>query len=184
MIDRKTFFSGIRQQPFAGALTTDQVNGTSAILDEWERRELTDLRHLAYILATTKHETAHTMQPITELGSQRYLKSKPYYPWIGRGFVQLTWQKNYVKFQAPVLKLFEVDIVADPDGALELEPAAFILFEGMLSGAFTGKKLSDYFNDTKTDWLNARRIINGTDKAADIASIGKAFFTDLTIATT
>lgn len=183
-IDRKVFFSGIRQQPFAGKLTTGQVNGTGAILDEWERRKLTDLRWLAYMLGTTKWETDHTMQPIKEGGSAAYLKSKKYYPWYGRGFVQLTWKRNYDAFRAPVLKLFAVDIVDNADNALLLGPASFVMFEGMLNGTFTGKKLADYFNDSKTDWLNARRIINGTDKAAEIAAIAKAFFTDLTIANT
>lgn len=45
-IDRTKFFAGIRQQPFPGKLTAGQVSGTSAILDEWDRRKLTDLRHL------------------------------------------------------------------------------------------------------------------------------------------
>ena len=182
-IDRKTFFSGIRQQPFDGKLNQGQVAGTSAILDEWERRKLTDLRHLAYMLGTTKWETDHTMQPIIEGGGEKYLKSKRYYPWVGRGFVQLTWERNYQAFRADVLKLFGVDIVKNPEAALQLGPAAYIMFEGMAKGTFTGKKLSDYFNKDKTDWLNARRIINGTDKAAQIADIAKSFYADLVLAT-
>lgn len=190
MIDRKKFFAGIRQQPFDGKLSAGQVSGTSAILDEWERRELTDLRWLAYMLATTKWETGHTMQPIMESGSQSYLRSKKYWPWIGRGYVQLTWLKNYQKMtqllhlavKAGAPAELNVDLTASPDLALRPDIAAFIMFEGMIGGVFTGKKLEDYFNAGKTDWLNARRIINGTDKAAEIASIAKAFFTDLSIA--
>ncbi len=179
MIDRKKFFNGVRQQPFPGKLTSGQVAGMSAILDEWERRKLSDLRHLAYMLGTTKWETDHTMQPIIEGGSQKYLRSKKYWPWYGRGFVQLTWKRNYEAFRAQVLKWFGVDIIADPDAAMQLGPAAYIMFEGMAKGTFTGKKLSDYFNATKTDWVNARRIINGTDRAAEIAGIAKQFYADL-----
>lgn len=182
-INRAKFFDGIRQQPFSGKLNKGQVAGIEAILDEWERRKLTDLRHLAYMLATTKWETAHTMQPIIEGGGERYLKSKKYYPWVGRGFVQLTWERNYKAFRAEVLKLFDVDIIANPEGALQLGPASYIMFEGMAKGTFTGKKLSDYFNKDKTDWINARRIINGTDKAAEIADIAKSFYADLALAT-
>lgn len=178
-IDRKKFFAGVRQQPFDGKLSSPQVNGMSAILDEWERRKLSDVRHLAYMFATTKWETAHTMQPITEGGGVRYLKSKKYWPWVGRGFVQLTWERNYKAFRDEVLKLFGVDIVANPDGALQLNVAAYIMFEGMAKGTFTGKKLADYFNASKTDWVNARRIINGTDRAAEIAGIAKQFYADL-----
>lgn len=181
-IDRKIFFAGIRQQPFSGKLNAGQVSGTSAILDEWERRKLTDLRWLAYMLATTKWETDHTMLPIKEGGSAAYLRGKKYYPWYGRGFVQLTWKRNYDAFRAPVLKLFSVDIVENADNAMQLGPAAYIMFEGMTKGTFTGKKLSDYFNASKTDWLNARRIINGTDRAADIVGIAKMFYADLTAA--
>lgn len=182
-IDRKKFFDGIRQQPFPGKLNAGQVSGTSAILDEWERRNLTDLRWLAYMLGTVKWETDNTMQPIIEGGGIKYLKSKKYYPWYGRGYIQLTWLRNYQAFQPAVLKLFGLDIVADPDNALDPKAAAYIMFEGMLNGTFTGKKLADYFNAKTTDWLNARRIINGTDRAADIAAISKLFYSDLVAST-
>lgn len=179
MINRKTFFDGIRQGPFPGKLTSEQVKGTSAILDEWERRKLTDLRWLAYMLGTTKWETDHTMQPIREGGGPKYLKSKKYYPWYGRGYVQLTWRANYLKFRDRVRTFFGVDIIENADLAMRPDVAAFIMFEGMIRGEFTGKKLGDYFNATKTDWINARRIINGTDRASEIAAIAKQFFVDL-----
>jgi hypothetical protein len=182
MIDRAKFFAGIRQSPFPGKLTSGQVSGTSAIINEWERRGLTDLRWLADMLGTTKWETDHTMQPIKEGGSLAYLKGKKYWPWYGRGYVQLTWEANYKKFRDRVMKLFGADIIANPDLAMRADVAAFIMFEGMINGEFTGKKLSDYFNADKTDWVNARRIINGTDKAAEIASISKQFYADLVAA--
>ena len=190
-IDRKVFFNGIRQQPFDGKLSSDQVKGCDAILDEWERRQLTDLRHLSYMLATAKWETAHTMQPITERGSRSYLRGKKYWPWIGRGYVQLTWERNYramtdlmkaAKFYPASTGGARVDLIVKPELALAPDIAAFVMFEGMMRGTFTGKSLSNYFNDKTTDWLNARRIINGTDEAAAIANIAKAFFTDLTVA--
>lgn len=181
-IDRKKFFDGIRQGPFPGKLDAGQVKGCTAILDEWDRRKLTDLRWLADMLGTTKWETDHTMQPIKEGGSLKYLKSKKYWPWYGRGYVQLTWEANYKKFRDRVFRLFNVDIIADPDLAMRPDVAAFIMFEGMINGEFTGKKLGDYFNAAKTDWIGSRRIINGTDRAAEIASISKQFYADLVAA--
>jgi len=177
-IDRARFFAGIRQKPFPGKLLANQVQGCNAILDEWERRGLTDLRWLAYMLATTKWETNHTMQPIKEGGSLAYLKSKKYWPWYGRGYVQLTWEDNYRKFRDRVMNLFKADIVSNPDDAMQPDVAAFIMFEGMINGEFTGKKLSQYFNET-ADWVGARRIINGTDKAEAIADIARQFFAAL-----
>lgn len=181
-INRKKFFDGIRQGPFPGKLNAKQVQGISAILDEWERRRLTDLRHLSNMLGTSYLETAMTMQPITEYGSQKYLRAKKYWPWIGRGLVQITWEANYIKFCARVLNQFGVDIVANPDAALRMDVAVFIMFEGMINGEFTGKKLSDYFNSKITDWLNARHIINRMDRAAYVAGWSKMFYADLVAA--
>jgi putative chitinase len=183
MIDRKKFFDGIKGSPMPTKLNAGQVKGITAILDEWERRKLTDLRWLADMLATDFHETAFTMQPVTEYGSQKYLRAKKYWPWIGRGLVQLTWKPNYVDMQKRLKAAgFGVDIVANPDDALRLDVAVFIMFEGMIRGTFTGKKLSDYFNAKTTDWKNARRIINGTDRADEIATYAKQFFADLIVA--
>lgn len=179
MIDRKAFFDGVRHEPFPGTLSTNQVKGMNFLLDEYERSGWNDLRWLAYGLATTKWETAHTMEPITERGSKRYLEGKKYWPWIGRGYVQLTWKRNYEAFREEVKSLFDLDIVDDPNNALVPRVAAFIMFEGMKRGTFTGKGLDDYFNDTKCDWYNARRIINGVDCADKIAGIAKQFYVDL-----
>lgn len=199
MLDRKIFFDGIRQGPFPGRLTREQVQGVSAILDEWKRRDLTDQRWLAYMLATAFHETAATMQPIYERGQRSYFnKYEPGtkigkrlgnkqkgdgYLYRGRGLVQLTGRANYKKMGG----LLYVDLERDPDKALKPTIAVAIMFEGMLRadsfrGDFTGKALEDYFNEDKTDWINARRIINGVDRAQDIAGIAKQFYADLVAA--
>lgn len=184
MIDRKTFFAGIRQGPFPGKLTAEQVSGASAILDEWERGDDDDLRRLAYILATTYHETAHTMQPIREYGRGKGRKygvadavtGKVYYE---RGYVQLTWKTNY----AAMAKITGVDLVNKPDLALDPDTAATIMFEGMYRGTFTGKKLANYFSAKVDDPVGARKIINGTDRAALIAGYHAQFLADLRAAT-
>lgn len=202
-MDRKKFFEGIRQQPFDGKLTAGQVQGTSAILDEWERRKLTDQRWLAYMLGTTKLETAHEMQPRKEKGGAAYY-TKMYDPlgergatarrngnttpgdgprYCGRGYVQLTWKNNYARM-TKLLKAagIDVDIVANPDLAMRADVAAFIMFQGMIDGVFTGKKLADFFNAKATDWVNARKIINGLDQAGPIAGMAKMFYADLVAA--
>lgn len=183
MIDRSTFFAGIRHVPFPGKLSQGQVDGCNAIIDAWERRGLEDARWLAYMLGTVFWETARTMQPVREVGRGRgRAYGRPdketgqvYY---GRGFVQLTWRANYAKMGG----LIGVDLVHDPDRALELPVATNILFEGMIRGTFTGRKLADYFSARETDWMNARRIINGTDHAATIAGTAKQFYADIAAA--
>jgi hypothetical protein len=51
------------------------------------------------------------------------------------------------------------------------------MFDGMEEGWFTGKSLSDYFNESVDDPYNARRVINGTDRATEIAEYHKHFLT-------
>lgn len=156
------FFDEVRNSLFGGRLTQDQVEGMEKTINYRDEsyRGVTD-DQLAYVLATVKWETAHTMQPIKEYGSQSYLKSKPYYPYYGRGLVQLTWKKNYERY----------GIAGTPDKALEWPTALKVMFDGMVRGVFTGKKLSDYIADGQRDYINARRIINGTDRAKEIAAI-------------
>lgn len=129
---------------------------------------------LAYILATAFWETNRTMQPVVEAYwlSEAWRKANlRYYPWHGRGFVQLTWQSNYLRAGQEL----DVDLTTDPDEALNPEIAARILVCGSMEGWFTGKCVPDYITLRKSDYIGARRVINGTDKAAEIAAIAKDY---------
>jgi putative chitinase len=170
-------------------LTVSQVAGMEFILDGWFQRKQRDMRHLAYIMATVYWETGRTFQPIKEQGGQKYLRAKKYWPFYGRGYVQLTWEENYKKMTQLYNKAYNdnVDLVKNPDRAQEPMIARFILFEGMLRGDtgigdFTNHSLEDFFNDKLTDWENARRIVNGKDKAKPIADIAKIFYNALRLA--
>ena len=163
-MNRNVFFEYVRKAPFGGRLTTDQVDGMTKILDEWENRGLTDDRWLAYLLATTTRETGFKMQPVREGGGEAYLRSKKYYPWVGEGLVQVTWKDNHKKFGA-----------TQPGQLMTWPIALKALFDGCVDGMFTGKKLGHYFNDKVDDPVGARRIVNGTDKAQLIAGYHKNF---------
>jgi putative chitinase len=172
-MDRAAFFAAVR--PMFGKLTPSQVSGMEAILDTATDRQ-TPLQFLAYMLATARHETAHTMQPIEEYGKGHGRKygapAGPYgHVYYGRGFVQLTWLSNYEKAEAEL----GIPLVKRPELALELKPASAIMFEGMEHGWFTGKKLSDYIGQHGADYKNARRIINGVDKSEAIAGYARSF---------
>lgn len=125
----------------------------------------------AYVLATAKWETAHTMKPIRERGGERYLRSKKYYPYVGMGYVQLTWKANYQRASNEL----GVDFVKNPKLLLEPSYAAEILVIGSKEGWFTGKKLSDYMTLQRSRFTEARRIINRMDKAGEIALIARQF---------
>ncbi len=187
MINRELFFQGIKKL-FPSGFNQLQVDGINVILDYWEANGLYEGRHLAYMLATTYHETGRTMQPIEEYGKGKGRKygmqfkhsgvpySIPDKLYYGRGFVQLTWFENYELMG----RLLGVDLINQPELALLPEIAVQIMFEGMLRGSssfgdFTGKCLEMYFNDDVSDPVNARRIINGTDKAELIAGYYSIF---------
>lgn len=141
------------------------------ILDECKRQGVTAPNQLAYILATVQHETAGTFTPLDEYGGRK----TRYAPYWGRGYVQLTWKVNYQKYAT----LTGLDLVNFPDKAKDPKIAAFILVHGFKHGTFTGKKISDYISGTSCDFTNARRCINGTDKAALIASHARLWLTKL-----
>ena len=169
-INRPATFGLIKS--YFGVLKQSQVDSFNLFFDEWDGK---DKRHLAYILATVWHETAKTMLPIEEYGKG---KGKAYEGlYHGRGYVQLTWPDNYKKATAKNTKGW--NFILHPELALQPEPAMWICFEGMKNGWFTGVKLSTYFNDTKTDPINARKIINGLDCAEKICDYYNKFYNSI-----
>lgn len=146
--------------------------------------DVTDLRWASYMLATVKLECGETWEPITEWGSLDYFvkydagTSKGQalgntvagdgYKYRGRGYVQITGKSNYRRL-GDALGMGE-QLVHRPDLTLQQGVAYRILTLGMRRGLFTGKKLSDYITGDKCDYVGARRIINGQNKAQLIAS--------------
>jgi len=181
--DRDIYFAVVRDVLFEGALTQQNVDGQNVILGLWETQltgsPMNDVRWLAYMLSTTYHETAYKMWPVTEYGSDSYLKDKDYYPYIGRGFVQLTWEENYRNASAALGLIDDRDLVAHPEVALDSLIAARVMFRGMAEGWFTGRKLGQYFNDATDDAVNARQIINGNDDDTLIAAYHDQFLVAL-----
>lgn len=175
MINRKKTYENIKKEFGLKSLSVKQVEGFEAIFNEWELRKLTDLRFLCYILATIWHEVGTTMQPIEEKGKGRGLRygkrvwfdNRIYtdipHIFYGRGLTQNTWRDIYLKLTKANDKGW--DFVNHPELLLKMEQSVWATFHAMLTGLYTGVKLSTYFNSVKNDPLNARRIINGTDKA-------------------
>jgi predicted chitinase len=129
-----------------------------------------DKHKLAYILATARHESH--FRPIKEY---RATPSQPtiynlqnrywYSGYYGRGLVQLTWRSNYQEMG----ELLNINLVGDPNLALDPYYASLIIVYGMINGNF-GHRLDQHINKDKKDYINARRSVNGTDKASLIAS--------------
>lgn len=190
-------WSKLRKELFNGSIKQTQVDGINFKLQAMNEMGVTDIRKAAYMFATSYHETAYKMLPVTEIGSGKgraygtwlknskgeeycwkngnkdtaYLKKDYPFLYFGHGDVQLTWFDNYEKAGREL----KVDLLRNPLLALDPVISAKIMILGMTYGWFTGRKLSTYFDEKITDYVNARRIINGTDKAAKIAEEAKIF---------
>lgn len=196
MLDKATFYANIRGGPLFPVLYQDQVNGIDQILDCWNGGPLGLFQPpvydamLAYMLATVYHETARAMQPVREgdwpghhvSDAWRRRNLYRYYPYYGRGLVQLTWRSNYQLATQFLRKFYpadasKIDLVNFPDQALNPTYAVAILFHGMSTGMFTGRSLHDYIYGSHIDFIDARRIINGMDRAWTIAGYANEFLT-------
>lgn len=204
MINRDLFYTRFRER-FSKKISTKQFQGFEAAFKEWElwlSKKWTDNdpRKLAYILATDWHEGDKTMQPIKEYGSDAYfvkmywdnkklakelgnLSRQDAIDFCGKGKPMITGRANYTKMG----KILGYDLARNPNLMFDLKIATEVMFEGMMSGRsfrgdFTGKQLSNYFNDKVCDPLNARSIINGRDRAALIESYYDDFLYCLTAA--
>jgi hypothetical protein len=148
------------------------------------------VRHVAYLLATIRWETGHTFLPLAEKRASaakqpaiaklqdRYWGTGFY----GRGYVQITWRQNYANAGQKLAgkriagKVIAVDsFTGNPNAVLDPDVSYAIASRGMLEGWFTGKKLADYINDSKTDYGSSRKIINGLDHADDVAAFATQF---------
>ena len=145
----------------------DKKAAIQAIIQEARRQGITNQSQIAYILATVQHETNDSFQPVREayfLGepkAENYRTTLRYYPYYGRGYVQLTWDYNYREYS----NLLGLDLMNNPDWVMRPEISLFILIDGMKRGVFTALKLDDYIFGSLVDFYNARRIINGTNEA-------------------
>lgn len=196
MINRKATFDNIRKE--FGRLNQKQVEGFEESFDEWElwvsKKWIDDdKRKLSYILATDWHEGDKTMQPIKEYGGNAYfvrlywdnkkkakelgnLSRQDAIDFCGKGKPMITGRYNYTKMG----KILGYPLDKNPDLMFDLKIATEVMFEGMLTGRslkgdFTGLHLGQFFNATKNDPINARRIVNALDKTDLIAGYHRQF---------
>lgn len=142
--------------------------------------KLTDVRHQAYVLATIKHETGHTFLPVLEQSNGNAYEGRADLGntipgdgarFKGRGYIQLTGRANYARFSG----MLTLPLLENPELACEPFVSYRIASVGMRLGLFTGKRLEHYLNEGMTDFVDARRVINGLDRAREIAAYAEQF---------
>lgn len=154
------------------------------ILNECLKNGVTDRGQIAYVFATAEHES-HFGRFMMELadgsayeGRQDLGNTVPGdgRRFKGRGFVQITGRYNYTNWG----RKLGIDLVNHPEKAAVPEVAAIILVRGMRDGSFTGVDLNDFVLGSRRDFVSARRIVNGLNRANHIAQIAQAYFKALT----
>jgi hypothetical protein len=200
MLNHRKFFDEIRDSLFKRSFSQSQVDGIESLLALWEENFYdNDVRFLAYILATAYHETGARMvavregfcktnkcsiNHVTKLYRRGKINKNYALPntfgnsFYGRGHVQLTHKANYIRMANFINKKYGTtyNFFQNPDLVLRNDISAIILIEGMINGLFTNHKLSDYIVEGKNaDYVNARRIVNGTDNAKLIAGYAEEF---------
>lgn len=162
---------------WAGRLTLLQRRRLAHITAALNRWEVSDLRQIAYVIATAWHETDKLVD-LTEdrarVGTALRRVQDRYWGtgYWGRGYIHTTWKENYEKLS----ELLQQDFVNNPELLLMDRHAADSLVVGMRDGIYTSRRLDHYFTDTLTDWRNARRIVNGLDKSWLIAGYAQGIY--------
>lgn len=212
-MDYTKFYDSVRPF-FGGKLTGSQVMGMNAILHDPDFQAC-PLDQQAYMLATAYHETAHHMLPVMETrrstedsnpsvdtaiarlesswkkGSMPWVKNAYWrknskgLSYLGRGLPQLTHEANYKRMG----ELIGIDLVNNPDLALDPKWAVKIMVKGMTMGLFTGKDMGDYLDgvdesdaEDLREYANARYVVNGKDRAVDIGKAALVFEKALKVA--
>jgi putative chitinase len=170
--------------------TNAAAKDIDAIREAMAHAGITDVGQQAYVLATASWETGgfqfmseqgpssyfSRYDPGTALGSELgNTQAGDGYNYRGRGFVQITGRNNYAYWG----NRLGVSLLGNPGIATDPYDAALIIAFGMRDGTFTGAKLSDYINGTSQDFTDARKIVNGTDHASQIANLAKQIYNEL-----
>lgn len=188
----RKFFDSVKAGILGPSLDDNEVSGCNAIMEAFEGFPVADV---SYALGTAFLETGGAMQPIKEWGGPKYFHkmydingARPakarelgnIHPgdgvlFCGRGYPQVTGRKNYTLAE----KVFGIPFSTDPDQMLKSGPAAKVMAHFMRHGLFTGRKLADTLPRsgpaTLGQFTATRPVINGRDRAADVARFAMSF---------
>ncbi len=95
--------------------------------------------------------------------------------YYGRGYVQLTWWSHYVAAGIALGK--GLDLLLDPESVKVPATAYALMSHGMRTGFgfANGRTFTRYFSGQSRNYVGARAMVNGSDRAQEIAEIAEIF---------
>lgn len=184
--NKQAFYRHIRAALFGGRLPEERFPRLNTLVQHLETKPILTHEQAAYIMATAHWETDH-FKTMTEYASGAAYEGREDLGNIrpgdgkrfkGRGYPMLTGRSNYEWGS----RVSGVDLIADQHRATDPAVSAMLIYDGMMTGAFTGVGLAYYINDHKTDFVNARRVVNRLDKAEEIAGIAREYLEAIRLA--
>ncbi len=130
----------------------------------------------SFSVLTVTNPPARPGSPSGGAVSKEYLEASGVeHQYFGRGLVQITWWHGYAK--SGVDFGYGLDLLLNPEKVKDYETAYEIMVQGMTTGGgyANDKKCSKYFTDGNTNYVVARAMVNGRDKAKEIADLAAAF---------
>ena len=177
--NEKAFYDTARLTLFGGKISRIQFDRLSILLSTAISYGQVTVPHAAYMLATAHWETdrfnameeyatGEAYEGRADLGNTQPGDGKRF---KGRGFPHLTGRKNYQWGSLASGR----DLISDPTVAADPHVSAELLVNGMMQGVFTGVGLGRFINEKGTDYVNARRVHNGLDRAETIADLAERY---------
>lgn len=160
------------------AANPNVAEDVSRILSESRAQNLTP-EQTAYVLASATHESGMGAY-MEEFASGAAYEGRgdlgntepgDGVRFKGRGYVQITGRTNYAEWS----ERLGVDLVGNPGLAEDPDIAVQILVGGMKDGTFTGVGVGDFINEGRADYVGARAVVNGSDRASLIAGYAEGY---------
>jgi len=153
------------------------------LLEQLAHCGITDRPVQVAMIGTIAIESASTFRPVREaffLGEPEPAETwrrnnLRYYPWYGRGFIQITWQSNYQVYSQKINDLWQaggaIDLIARPDDALDPDvSAAHAALYFRDHTTLQGYSIPDAARANDWEWVR-RLVQGGTDGLDRLISI-------------
>ncbi len=147
-----------------------ECRANASLLEQRCHHERLSTQQTAYVLATAFHETRLGLWMV-DGADPKATEPLDGLRYRGRGFARLTGRRAYGRFGREL----GIPLLDRPELAAEPDVAAAILVEGMRRGLFTGRRLDDFLDLHRVDYVGARQVMSPADRPVRVAGYARAF---------